>query len=73
MAANRKSWKDLNGRTKARIIFFGVVQLALQGIALADLKKRPSAQVKGPKIAWVAASFINFAGPITYLVWGRKK
>lgn len=73
MARNKKSWNDLKGGTKARIIFLGALQLALQGVALADLKKRPSAQVKGPKIAWVAASFINFAGPITYLAWGRKK
>jgi len=73
MAGKKQSWKDLKKGTKGRIIFFGVLQLVLQGVALADLKKRPSAQVKGPKVAWVAASFINFAGPITYLAWGRKR
>ncbi len=48
-------------------------QVSLQAAALRDLKKRPAAQVNGPKAAWVAASFINFVGPIAYFMIGRKK
>ncbi|MBG0740145.1 PLDc N-terminal domain-containing protein [Paeniglutamicibacter antarcticus] len=69
----KKKWKDMStGRRRATVIATGV-QLALQGAALADLKKRTPAQVNGPKAIWVAASFINFAGPILYFLSGRRK
>ncbi len=69
----KKKWKDMSaGKRRATLLAAGV-QLALQGAALADLKKRTPAQVNGPKVIWVGASFINFAGPILYFLCGRRK
>lgn len=76
MACNKcpkKRWKDLSKGAKYAIVLAGCVQLGLQVAALRDLSQRTRAQVNGSKSTWVAASFINFAGPIAYFLRGRKK
>lgn len=48
-----------------------IVQLGLVVIALWDLIKRD--ETRGPKWVWVLVIlFINFIGPIVYLVVGRE-
>ncbi|MCU6479338.1 hypothetical protein QO003_001613 [Arthrobacter silviterrae] len=69
----RQKWQDLAPGKRRAIIVAGVLQLLLQLAALHDLSRRTPLEVNGPKKAWVAASFINFAGPIAYFVRGRKK
>ncbi|MGA7204340.1 MAG: PLDc N-terminal domain-containing protein [Specibacter sp.] len=71
--AAKKRWSDLSKRAKARFVVAGCLQIALQLAALRDLSRRTPLEVNGPKRAWVAASFLNFGGPIAYFVWGRKK
>ena len=68
----KKKWKDLSTRAKCATVVAGTVQIALQLAALRDLSHRTRQEVNGPKMAWVAASFVNFAGPIAYFVRGRK-
>lgn len=70
--STKKHWKDLSKPAKAAIMLGTVVQIALQLAALRDLAKRTPAQVNGSKGKWVAASFLNFIGPITYFLKGRK-
>jgi hypothetical protein len=41
--------------------------------ALLDIRRRPAGQIRGPKGAWVAASFVNTIGPLAYFVFGRKR
>lgn len=72
MTEQRKRFSALPPRSRALIIVGAVVQFTLQGAALRDLKRRPAAQVKGPKPLWAALSFVNFVGPIAYLTFGRK-
>ncbi|MFW0783775.1 PLDc N-terminal domain-containing protein [Gordonia sp. CPCC 206044] len=69
---DRKKFNQLPPRSRALIIVGAVVQLGLQAAALRDIKKRPAAQVKGPKPVWAALSFVNYFGPIAYFVVGRK-
>lgn len=66
-----RRWFELSRGTKAGVVLLGTVQIALQGMALVDLARRPAGQVRGPKAAWAAASFVNFIGPLTYLTVGR--
>lgn len=70
--AVKKRWKDLSRTNRFRIVVLAAAQLGLQFIALRDLAKRPAEQVNGAKAKWVALSFLNFAGPIAYLVVGRR-
>jgi len=72
-AMGKKKFKDLGTGGKIGVVALSAAQLALQGAALKDLKERPAAQVKGPKILWFAVSFMNFAGPSAYFLFGRRK
>jgi hypothetical protein len=71
----KKRWKDLSERQR-RMIVVGVV---LEGIvklaALRDLKRRPAAQVRGPRWLWgIVIVLANSAGlvPAAYFLIGRR-
>jgi hypothetical protein len=69
----KKHWNDLSMVSRWRIAVLGIAQLALQFVALRDIVKRPAEGVNGSKGIWAAASFINFLGPISYLVFGLRR
>lgn len=69
----KKSWREMSGGQRIGTVILVALQMGLQAAALRDLKKRPAAQVNGPKAAWVAGTFINFIGPVAYFLLGRKK
>jgi hypothetical protein len=68
----KQKWNELSKPQKTRIIVLSAVQVALQSAALKDLVNRPAHLVRGPKTAWVGATFVNFAGPIAYFLVGRR-
>jgi hypothetical protein len=69
----RKRWSELSGRQQGAIVAAAVVQQALAAATLWDLRRRPSAQVRGSKKLWVAAAFVNFVGPLAYFTVGRPR
>jgi hypothetical protein len=69
----RRHWSDLRPRTRALIVVGGVIQFALLGAALADIRRRRPEELNGPRQLRVAVSFVNFIGPIAYFVLGRRK
>jgi hypothetical protein len=71
--AGKKKWSDLSTRQQTLVVAGAAVQIGLLGAALLDLSKRRPEEVNGPKAAWVAASFVNFVGPIAYFAFGRRK
>ncbi|HEV7168280.1 MAG TPA: PLDc N-terminal domain-containing protein [Micrococcaceae bacterium] len=73
MARKKMSWREMSSGQRFATLMLVAAQLTLQAAALRDLKRRPASQVNGPKAAWTAFSFVNFAGPITYFMVGRKK
>jgi len=68
-----KRWSELSRRERSFIAGAMTVQLSLLAAALADLRRRPQDQIKGSKRLWRMLAFINFAGPISYFFFGRKK
>jgi hypothetical protein len=50
-----------------------MVQLGLLATALVDIYRRPAGEIRGRKRLWVAAAFVNFVGPISYFLFGRKR
>ena len=62
-----KRWSDLSYAQKGALSFSGVVQLGLLVAALVDIYRRPATQI------WVAVSFVNFVGPISYFLFGRRR
>jgi hypothetical protein len=68
-----KNWKDMSGLQRVGVIAGGVVQFGLLTAALVDIARRPAGQIRGRKVLWVGLSFINYAGPICYFAFGRKR
>ena len=70
-----KRWADLSPRYQRLIMAGAVVEGLLKAVALADLARRPAAQVRGPKPLWaVVLTLFNSVGaaPIAYWLYGRK-
>jgi hypothetical protein len=70
--SQRKAWKDLSPWQRISILVGISVQFSLLVSALVDIRRRPAEQIRGPKLLWVMASFVNFIGPVGYFVFGRK-
>lgn len=69
----QRRWSELSGGQRAGAVAAGVVQLGLLVAALADLRRRPAAEVRGSKKLWSAACFVNFAGPLAYFTFDRRR
>ena len=69
----QRRWADTSPGTQAAIAVAGVAQFGLLGAALVDITRREPDQIKGPRWAWVMASFVNFIGPIAYFAVGRRR
>lgn len=69
----KNSIKDLTAQQKKMVGVASTVQVLLAGLALADIWRRPAAEVRGSKALWSAACAVNFVGPLSYFVFGRRK
>jgi hypothetical protein len=54
-------------------VLSGVVQLGLLAATLVDIYRRPTEEIRGTKRLWTTAAFINYIGPISYFLFGRKR
>ena len=70
---NKKQWSEMTGPQRVSVVVGAVIQITLLVAALRDIRRRPADQIRGSKRLWTAASFINFIGPISYFVFGRKR
>jgi hypothetical protein len=72
---SRRRWSDLSQRQRRLLIGGAVVEGALKIAALTDLRRRPPAQIRGPKAGWATGLVLaNSAGvvPIAYFLFGRR-
>ena len=53
-------------------IILGLIQFAFAALAAWDLAQRDADDVRGPKLAWVPALFINWIGPAAYFLFGIR-
>jgi hypothetical protein len=68
----KKKWSDLRPFQQRLIIGGGAAEAVLTFRALRDLAKRPSADVRGPKILWVLSFVVQPFGPLAYFAFGRR-
>ncbi len=73
MLETKRKWHDLSTTEQAVISGLSIVQMVLLIGALVDILRRPADSIRGNRWIWVAVSFINFVGPITYFLVGRKQ
>lgn len=71
--SDKKQWKDLTPWQKMGGIFLGILQVSLLVAALVDIRRRPAEQIRGRKLWWTLAAFVNYVGPISYFLLGRKR
>ena len=69
----KKGWKDLNPTEKRGIVVGGTVEVSLLLAALLDIYRRPKEQIRGNKLLWTLVSFVNFVGPLSYFLFGRRR
>jgi hypothetical protein len=68
-----KRWGDLSSTQRKAVVLSGVVQLGLLAAALADIYRRPAQEIRGDKRLWAVVAFVNFVGPVSYFVFGRRR
>ena len=68
-----QQWSDLSTRRKTGMLVAAAVHLALAATAWTDLARRPAEQLNGPKPLWAVVIAVNFIGPISYFLFGRKR
>ena len=73
MAQTKRSWKDLTPTQQRVIVVAGALEAVVTSVALRDLARRPSDEVKGPKLLWTAACAVQPVGPLAYLALGRRR
>ena len=64
--------RPLPPRLRVPVAVLAVLQLALFGAARRDLRRRPDAGIRGSRRWWRIATLVNFVGPITYFLRGRR-
>jgi hypothetical protein len=71
---HRTPWRELTPRQRQGVIIRGTLQVGLLAAALNDLRRRPAAELNGPKVLWVAIACTNYLGigPIIYFLFGRR-
>ena len=70
----KRGWQDRTGRQRVGIVIRACLQTGLLIVAMRDLVRRPSDEVRGGnKWLWALAIAVNYLGigPIVYLVGGR--
>jgi hypothetical protein len=68
----KKQWSDLTASQKRVVYVGGAIESVVTVAALRDLARRPSSEIRGPKVAWVLAFFVQPFGPIAYFTTGRR-
>jgi Phospholipase_D-nuclease N-terminal len=68
----KKRWSDLSPSQQRAVKVGGAIEAVMTVAALRDLARRPAEEVRGTKIAWVLAFFVQPFGPITYFALGRR-
>jgi hypothetical protein len=68
----RKKWSELSGTQQRLMVALSVVEVVVTTVAVVDLLRRPSAQVRGPKAVWAAGMLVQPVGPLAYLALGRQ-
>ena len=68
-----QKFSDLSPGQQAGMLVTVSIQFALAATAWADLAKRPASQVRGRKVIWGFVIAVNWIGPISYFIWGRRR
>ncbi|MEJ5996766.1 PLDc N-terminal domain-containing protein [Corynebacterium sp. H130] len=66
-------WSDLDQSAKNWIIGMGIYEVLEKLVAWHFIYHTPKEKTRGSKWMWFALSFVNFVGPLSYAIFGRKR
>jgi hypothetical protein len=69
----KRRWSDLTAGQQAAIALGAVAELIVTAMAVRDVVRRPTAQVRGSKSLWVLSFVVQPVGPVTYFLVGRRR
>lgn len=69
----KKDWNSLGEEARIAIIATAAVEITLLVIAQLELVTSKKERIRGKKWLWFLANFINFLGPISFLLLGRRR
>lgn len=69
----KKQWSEYSPAARTAIVLASIAELVVTTIALRDLIRRPSGEVRGPKLLWGLGLFVQPIGSPLYLVVGRRR
>jgi hypothetical protein len=69
----KQRWSELSPAAKTAIVVGGAVEVVVTTVALRDIVRRPSREVRGPKLLWVLGFVVQPFGPLLYLRVGRRR
>ncbi|WP_238324999.1 PLDc N-terminal domain-containing protein [Paenarthrobacter nicotinovorans] len=55
------------------LVVSGALNLALLVLAQRSIAKTPDSMIRGKKVLWRAVSFVNFFGPVSYFLFGKRR
>ena len=70
--AQKKRWSELSPRARTAVVIGGCAEVIVTTVALRDLRRRPSGNVRGWKPLWVLGFFVQPIGPLLYFWIGRR-
>ncbi|PXY19022.1 PLDc N-terminal domain-containing protein [Prauserella muralis] len=71
--SKHRRWRELSRPEQAVLAGSAVVQIGLAAFAWTDLARRTPDEVNGSKRVWASVIAINYAGPLAYLFFGRRR
>jgi hypothetical protein len=72
LSRKKRRWSDFTRQQQTAIVLGAIAELIMTTIALRDLARRPATQVRGRKLPWVFAFFVQPIGPVLYFLFGRR-
>jgi len=68
----RRRWSELGRGQRVGLVASGIGELVMTTRAAVDLYRRPAELVRGRKLLWWPALFIQPVGPVACLTFGRR-
>jgi hypothetical protein len=72
MEKQKKQWSELSPAARGAIVVGAAAEAVLTAVAVRDLRRRPAASVRGPKLLWLLGFVVQPFGPLLYLFAGRR-
>ena len=68
-----RRWSDLSPQQQRGIAGAAVVQVALFLAAIVSVRRTPEERIRGSRLGWTLACFVNWIGPLAWFAVGRRR